>query len=148
MKDVTTTRFLGFDHIDTRVPSLAAVEPFYDRLMPALGLPRKRLANEIADGDWNYLEGGGPHNVAEYYEERRSGRTAFFIGFIEDAAMRTTKTRIAFRIGSPEHMDKWFELLTAIGALNIERSASADYPAIFFEDPAGTKLEVVSRLPA
>lgn len=140
-------RFLGFDHVDTRVPSLAAVEPFYDKLMPALGLARKRYANEIADGEWDYLEGTEPHNVVEYYEEASKGRAAFFIGFIEDPTMKTTKTRIAFRVGSPDHIDNWSELLTSIGARNIERSASAAYPAIFFEDPAGTKLEVVARLP-
>jgi catechol 2,3-dioxygenase-like lactoylglutathione lyase family enzyme len=141
------TRFLGFDHVDTRVPSLAAVEPFYDKLMPALGLARKRYANEISDGEWDYLEAGAPHNVVEYYEEASKGRAAFFIGFIEDASMKTTKTRIAFRVGSPDHMGNWSELLSTIGARNIEPSASADYPAIFFEDPAGTKLEVVARLP-
>jgi hypothetical protein len=29
-------KFLGFDHIDMRVPSLAAVEAFYDRLAAAV----------------------------------------------------------------------------------------------------------------
>jgi hypothetical protein len=44
--------FLGFDHIDTRVTSVAAVEPFYDQLMPMLGLSRKHYAFVDPQGEW------------------------------------------------------------------------------------------------
>ena len=61
--------FLGFDHIDTRVRSLAAVEGFYDRLMPKLGLTRKRLAHVDARGDWHDVSEERPYNTVEYAEE-------------------------------------------------------------------------------
>ena len=79
-------KFLGFDHIDTRVRSLAAVEPFYDRLMRELGLPTKKHSFVDAIGDWHELKPGQIHNVAEYFEEPPVDRAAFFIGFIEDPA--------------------------------------------------------------
>ena len=140
--------FLGFDHIDTRVQSLAAVEPFYDRLMAELGLSRKKHSYVDDAGDWHSLDAGQQYNVAEYFEEAQPDRAAFFIGFIEDPAMRPVMTRIAFRVPAPLAVDRWTRFLREIGAVNIEPSASLDeYPAIFFEDPAGTKLEIVSRTP-
>jgi len=141
------SKFLGFDHIDTRVRSLAAVEPFYDRLMHELGLPTKRHSFVDAAGDWHELKPGQIHNVAEYFEASPVGRPAFFIGFIEDPAMTPTLTRIAFRAELAE-LPRWEEFLREIGAAAIERSESMEeYPAIFFEDPAGTKLEIVARKP-
>ena len=142
------TTFLGFDHVDTRVRSLAAVEPFYDRLMARLGLPRKKHSYVDEAGDWHALDAGRQYNVAEYFEEPQPGRAVFFIGFIEDAAMKPVLTRIAFRVPAPIDVDFWLTFLREIGAANIEPSSSLqEYPAIFFEDPAGTKLEVVARSP-
>ena len=45
-------QFMGFDHVDVRVSSLELVEKFYDRLMPLLGLTRKRTAFVDSDGEW------------------------------------------------------------------------------------------------
>ena len=141
--------FLGFDHIDTRVRSLAAVEPFYDRLMAMLGLPQKKHSFVDEQGDWHALKPGQAHNVAEYFEESAAGRAACFIVFIEDTAMVPVRTRIAFRVSAPFDADYWQRVLREIGAGNIQPSESMDdYPAIFFEDPAGTKLEVVARKPS
>jgi hypothetical protein len=142
-----SSKFLGFDHVDTRVRSLTAVEPFYDKLMPVLGLPKKRYANVNAEGEWDMLDGEGPHNAAEYHEEPQGGYVGCFIGFIEDSAMKPTDTRIAFRIEAAGQIERWFELLMSIGARNIECSGSETYPALFFEDPAGTKLELLARRP-
>ena len=61
--------------------------------------------------------------------------------------MRPTLTRIAIRVLTAGELDRWFDALSSIGARNVERSASADYPAIFFEDPGGTKLELCARHP-
>ena len=138
--------FLGFDHVDTRVRSLRAVEAFYDRLMPELGLPEKRFAHVDDHGDWHDPSDAQPYNTVEYYQASAPGKVSFFIGLIEDAKMIPTLTRIAFRVSSST-LDHWHSLLTSIGAANIEWSASAEYPAIFFEDPAGTKLELVARRP-
>ena len=140
--------FLGFDHIDTRVRSLAAVEQFYDRLMPEIGLPDKQFFHVDASGEWNAVKAGGAYNTIEYHEKPAPGGIAHFIGFIEDPAMKPTSTRIAFRVRSVTDLDRWVEFLRGIGACNIEPSSSyTDYPAVFFEDPAGTKLEVVARKP-
>jgi hypothetical protein len=144
--DMASNRFLGFDHIDTRVSSLKAVEAFYDRLMPELGLPAKRMAHVDERGDWDDPSDAKPYNAVEYYEPKESGKVGFFIGVIEDKTMTPTLTRIAFRVTQSE-LERWHSFLTSIGAVNIQWSASAEYPAIFFEDPAHTKLEIVARHP-
>lgn len=138
-------RFLGFDHIDTRVPSIKAVEPFYDKLMSKLGLPRKRYAHVDAAGQWDDASDEKPYNTVEYYDEIEDGIIPHFIGFIEDTSMKPTFTRIAFRVLPPLKYPEWEEFLSSIGARRVERSASEEYPAIFFEDPEGTKLEICSR---
>ena len=94
------TQFLGFDHVDARVSRLAAVEAFYDRLMPKLGLSVKRYANVDDLGQWS--EGNeSSHNAVEYYEPATAGTPRFF-GVIEDLAGSATKTRIAFRVTRAE----------------------------------------------
>jgi catechol 2,3-dioxygenase-like lactoylglutathione lyase family enzyme len=139
--------FLGFDHIDVRVRTLKAVEAFYDRLMPALGLTEKRCAHVDAHGDWDDPSADKPYNAIEYYEPKASGKTGFFIGFIEDARMTATLTRIAFRVAAAAELQRWHDMLGPMGACNIEWSASEQYPAIFFDDAVGTKLELVARRP-
>ncbi len=137
--------FLGFDHVDARVSSLALVETFYDRLMPLLGLTRKRTAFVDGEGDW--LDAGplGEYNAIEYYTPPVAGAASYFIGFIENRDHVPPLTRIAFRVASPS---AWLSTLEELGARNVEPSAEMSvYPAIFFEDPAGTKLELVARKP-
>ncbi len=142
-------RFQGFDHIDTRVRSLVIVEPFYDRLMAELGMPRKKLSFVDDAGDWHELKPGQAHNVAEYFEEPGPDRPSYFIGFIEDPRMTPTRTRIAFRVSSRAEVERWNVRLPELGGVNVELSADMDgYPAVFFEDPAGTLLEIVARKPA
>ncbi len=139
--------FGGFDHIDTRVRSLAAVESFYDALMPALGLGEKRYAFVDAAGDWHDGTAQG-HNAVEYYEAARDAAVRHFIGFIEDPQHVAGKTRIAFRVPR-DRFDALEKLVAAHGAHDVERSEDmAQYPAIFFADPAGTPLEFVARRPA
>ncbi|MBC5811094.1 MAG: hypothetical protein GIW95_09650 [Candidatus Eremiobacteraeota bacterium] len=141
-------RFLGFDHIDTRVSSLAAVERFYDCLLPALGLAEKKHSHVDADGEWHNVDETHIPNAAEWFETAESGDTPVFMGVIEDPLMEPTATRIAFRIGSRAELEGWFERLGEFGAQKVERSADMEaYPAIFFEDPAGTKLELCTRNP-
>ncbi len=146
--------FAGFDHIDVRVRSLSAVEAFYDALMPLLGLPRKSFAL-VEEDEWTDLAAGGRHNAIEYFDAIEyfepfvAGRTARFIGFIEDPQHDPPATRIAFRQPGPFDANAWLERLRALGARVVEPSADLDsYPAVFFEDPAGTKLEICARLPA
>jgi catechol 2,3-dioxygenase-like lactoylglutathione lyase family enzyme len=140
--------FLGFDHIDLRVSSLSAVEGFYDALLPKLGLTRKRFAHVDAGGEWHEPSDDKPYNAAEYYEEPKPGTAAFFIGVIEDPTTRATATRVAFRVASRAELDGWTRELGPIGAIRVEPSAEMEtYPALFFEDPAGTRLELCARRP-
>ena len=140
-------RFLGFDHIDVRVRSLAAVEPFYDAIMPLLGLLKKTVSYVDEAGDWHDAD-ATRYNTVEYFEEVDPGERCRFIGFIEVPAMTPVLTRIAFRVGSAAEVEAWAADLPAHGALNVERSEDmAGYPAVFFEDPAGTKLEICALIP-
>lgn len=139
--------FAGYDHVDCRVPSLAAVEPFYDALMPELGLPRKRYSYVDDAGEWHEASAEHTYNTIEFFEEPQSDRAAFFIGFIERRDHVPGLTRIAFRVDLARMMELE-AFLKRIGAPNVERSPDLDaYPAIFFEDPCGTKLELVARTP-
>jgi len=140
------SEFLGFDHVDTRVRSLTAVEDFYDKLMPEIGFPDKDFHIVNAAGEWRRATPEEKYNTVEYHERRSDGQPAHFIGFIEDPSMQPVSTRIAFRIGSAAELDRWIAFLRGIGACKIESSSSyEDWPAVFFEDPAGTKLEIVGR---
>jgi len=135
--------FLGFDHIDTRVPSLAKVEAFYDALMPLVGLTRKKRSFVEKD-IWSEPLPDGTYNTAEYFTPPSSERP-FFIGIIERAGTPPTLTRIALRVENAADPE-WLATLRELGALKIEFSEDMSaYPAIFFEDPGGTKLEIVSR---
>jgi catechol 2,3-dioxygenase-like lactoylglutathione lyase family enzyme len=139
--------FLGFDHVDTRVRSVKAVESFYDQLMPKLGLECKRYCQVDTAGEWHDSSVDQPYNTVEYYEDVAAGSISRFIGFVEDKNMRPTFTRIAFRVSAPLDIPRWSAFLAEIGAMNIEPTTSDDYPAVFFEDPAGTKLEICARKP-
>jgi predicted lactoylglutathione lyase len=60
--------------------------------------------------------------------------------------MQPTRTRIAFALESAAEVGEWQTKLHEIGALNVDPSNDMDdYPAIFFEDPVGTRLEVCAR---
>jgi len=148
MRDLGTAsprQFLGFDHLDVRVSSLALVEAFYDRLMPLLGLPRKRTAFVDEAGEWSDADSKSGYNAVEYYSGQMPDSASFFIGFIERLDHVAALTRIAFRV---EDVSPWQKRLEEIGARNVEPSGEMTaYPAIFFEDPAGTRLELVARRP-
>ena len=138
--------FHGFDHIDVRVKSLPAVEPFYDAFLAEIGLPRKRRSHVDASGEWLEATEARPYNVSEYFEESEPGKVSFFIGIIEDPAMQPTKTRIAFRVSSRVELERMYGRLHDLGAKSIELSEDmAAYPAVFFEDAVGTKLELCAR---
>jgi catechol 2,3-dioxygenase-like lactoylglutathione lyase family enzyme len=141
-------RFLGFDHIDVRVASLALVEDFYDTIMPLLGLVRKTFAYIDSDGEWHDIGGDEDYVAVEYAEDVPADAVGRFIGFVEDPAMVPTLTRIAFRVADISTLVAWESILLENGARAVEYSADMHaYPALFFEDPAGTKLELCARNP-
>jgi hypothetical protein len=140
--------FLGIDHLDVRVRALAQVEAFYDVVMPALGLAHKRYAFVDEAGDWYDRVDRRDANVVEYYEAVVPGEAARFVGFIEDPTHEPGRTRIAFALANSSDLEAWEARLLVIGAVDVERSDDmAGYPALFFDDPAGTKLELCARLP-
>ena len=135
--------FRGFDHIDLRVPVLGVVEAFYDALLPRLGLTRKT---------YSWVEFGGSswanatperYNTVEYHEDGVTGRPPYFIGIIEEANAQPARGRIAFSV-ELDSLEEWERWLPTIGAREIERG-DAEYPAVFFTDPLGTRLEVCAR---
>lgn len=139
---MSSTEFLGFDHIDCRVRSLALVESFYDDLLPVLGLTEKRYAYVDPDGNWH--KEFDTYNAVEYYEPVHPSKPRRFLGFIENPLHRNNDTRIAFRVPI-DQIPVLQSLIERLGAENVEESDDATYPAVFFEDPAGTKLELIGR---
>lgn len=141
-------RLRGLDHADIRVPSLLAVEPFYDALLPALGLSRKTESHVGDDGEWYDVEGERRHrNVVEYHTPIVPGEAGWFVGFIEYPDTARTRTRIAFALASEADLDAAEELVRAAGGRVVERSSDEGYPSLFFEDPVGTRLEFCARRP-
>jgi len=113
-----------FSHIDLRVPDLAAVDAFYRALLPALGF----TVEEDIEG----------------WLQFRSEDGSEFFGITGSPGHLANKNRIAFWGESRAHIDRIAELIIKHGAKNIEGPGPyADlYYALFFEDPAGTRLEV------
>lgn len=122
----TEMRFLGFDHIDARVRSVSAVTPFYDALMPALGLSKIVVSWQTA---------------REYYEPEQTGVARRFFGLHENPQHVHGDTRIAFTVPSREDVDRIAAIVRQAGGCAIEGPEEAyqhePYYAIFFEDPDG-----------
>jgi catechol 2,3-dioxygenase-like lactoylglutathione lyase family enzyme len=137
----------GLDHADIRVRSLDAVEAFYDAVMPALGLSRKTGAHVAADGEWHDVGPFHPQNAIEYHTPLVSGTRGWFVGFIEDPSTIVNATRIAFALEREEDLPLVEPIVRDAGGLVVEWSTEPGYPALFFEDPAGTRLEICARRP-
>ncbi|MBC5825128.1 MAG: VOC family protein [Candidatus Eremiobacteraeota bacterium] len=128
--------------------SLAAVEAFYDALMPELGLRVKSYGYVDLSGNWHTPSDEHPYNTVEYHETLVPGEPEHFIGFTEDRAMRSTSTRIAFRVPRVADVVRLRDRVREIGARAIEVEDDFEaYPAVFFTDPAGTALEICARRP-
>ncbi len=138
-------RLLRLDHADIRVPSLAAVEGFYDAILPPLGLSRKAESHVGPDGEWYPVEPSRPRNAVEYCTPVEPGEIGWFVGFIEDAGMTPTRTRIAFAFDLESDLAQVEQLVRAAGGRAVEWSSDEHYPALFFEDPIGTRLEICAR---
>jgi hypothetical protein len=127
------------------------VEAFYSEFLPAIGLAEKtyvRIAYAAEDDEWISAGPDEPYNALEFFEPAHPGVPVRFLGVIEDAAMTPGPTRIAFALGRDPDFEAWAARLRAWGARNVAFSAEMDeYPALFFEDPCGTKLEICARRP-
>jgi catechol 2,3-dioxygenase-like lactoylglutathione lyase family enzyme len=138
-------KLTGLDHVDIRVTSISAVEGFYDALLPALGLPRKNESHVGSDGEWYAVDPSHPRNSISYHTPLGSGSPEWFVDFVEDPEMVPAATRIAFALDAEANLPQVEALVRSAGGRVIEWSIEEDYPALFFEDPAGTRLEVCAR---
>jgi catechol 2,3-dioxygenase-like lactoylglutathione lyase family enzyme len=135
----------GLDHVDMRVPALVAVEAFYDAFAERLGLTIKRYA-KVGFGGSSWEDGSADdYNAVEYYADAVPGQARLFFGVIEEVDAQPAKSRIAFAVAE-DGLDEWERFLPGIGAREIERG-DPSYPAVFFTDPLGTRLEVCARRP-
>ena len=73
-----------------------------------------------------------------------TGRPARFFGIIEEIGAQPARGRVAFTVAE-EALEEWERTLRDLGAREIERNDEASYPAIFFTDPIGTRLELCAR---
>jgi hypothetical protein len=61
--------------------------------------------------------------------------------------MTPTATRIAFALDAGTNLPAIEPLVNDAGGRVVEWSIDAGYPARFFEDPSGTRLEICARRP-
>ena len=119
-----------FDHIDLRVPDLDSVREFYGALLPRLG-----FTEDMNIPGWLQFcaKGNGP--------------TEFF-GVTQSPGHTPNENRVAFVASSMAEVEEIAQILREIGARNIEGPSHEDseaYYGVFFEDPAGNRLEVCYR---
>ena len=140
-------KLLGLDHADIRVSSIAAVEGFYDAVLPRLGLSRKSEAHVDVHGEWHDVDAVRPRNAIEYHPPLEPGSPGWFVGFIEDPSTLPNATRIAFALDGEADLPALDPLVRDAGGRVVEWSIDDAYPALFFEDPLGTRLEICARRP-
>jgi predicted enzyme related to lactoylglutathione lyase len=118
-----------YDHVDLRVPQLARVTSFYERLLPALGFTR-----EVRVEGWLQFEAAGA-DISEFF------------GVTESRGHVANENPIAFWAESASEVDRLAEVARHAGAHNIEGPMQYErgYYAVFFEDPCGNRLEVCYR---
>lgn len=122
-----------FDHIDLRVRDLAEADPFYAKILPALGFPTR-----FEEKDYVSYDAISDHPKPEC------------INLTEDRNHVPNQTRIAFWRDTREAVDAFAAVLKGSGARNVEgpelcTEYSPGYYAVFFEDPCGNRFEVCCR---
>ncbi|MBD5657488.1 MAG: hypothetical protein IAI50_20245, partial [Candidatus Eremiobacteraeota bacterium] len=83
----------------------------------------------------------------EYFPPQVVGQVSWFVGLIEDAETLATATRVAFPLDDEEALAEVERIVREAGGSVVESSIVETYPAIFFEDPCGTRLEICARRP-
>jgi catechol 2,3-dioxygenase-like lactoylglutathione lyase family enzyme len=122
-----------FGHIDLRVADMAAAQPFYAALLPALG-----FVEEYHGAIWKVWAAAGPPPETPYF------------ALTEDVGHVPNASRIAFWVPSPADVDRIGDIVRAAGG-RVESGPrpcpeySDSYYAVFFADPSGNRLEVYCR---
>jgi len=119
-------------HMDLRVASLAAAEPFYDALLPALGFTER-----YHGAKWKVWATTEPLPGTAYFAVTESEEHA------------ANENRIAFWVASREDVERVAAVAHEAGALDLsgpkEMPYGPGYYAAFFADPSGNRLEVYVR---
>jgi len=119
------------DHIDLRVRDRVVATAFYDAFLSVLDAV-KREGDEFTT--WRIPPPGGTLEDAPDN-----------FGIAEDPAHVPGRIRVAFKAPSRRTVDDIVQILSALGARNLEMDDGiygADYYGVFFEDPDGNLLEV------
>lgn len=119
-----------YDHVVLRVRNMAACRSFYEQLLPALGFDRDA-------GIEGWLQ----------YERSDRADAAEFFGVTESPNHLANECRIAFWAASKAEVDRLARVVARAGGRKIEGPSyeSANYYAVFFEDPSGNRFEVCHR---
>ena len=116
-----------YDHIDLRVPDLAAATLFYETLLPALGFTQRM-------------------EIEGWLQFESEDGTEFF-GVTESPSHVANENRIAFKANSVEDVQRLAAVVIQAGSGNIEgpMEYTPGYHAVFFEDPCGNRFEICHR---
>ncbi|MBV9737306.1 MAG: hypothetical protein JO177_03965 [Candidatus Eremiobacteraeota bacterium] len=119
------------DHLDIRVRRAEAARTFYDPFCAALGLTVVEVLPK-----WITYEGPSPGG--------------WFLAIESEANFVASASRIAFRAGSHEEVERIADVARRAGATDFEAPQlcpeySAGYYASFFSDLDGNKYEVCYR---
>ena len=121
-------------HIDLRVADLAAAEPFYEALLPALGYTER-----YHGGAWRVWSTTDPLPGTAYFAVTES------VGHVPN------ENRIAFWVATQDDVERIAAIVRGAGALELSGPKKMPYGpgyyAAFFADPSGNRLEVYVRPP-
>jgi catechol 2,3-dioxygenase-like lactoylglutathione lyase family enzyme len=130
-----------FDHIDLRVKNMDAGIKFYASFLPQIGFVEQKH-EPPREG----TEGPTYHT----FYSAGGDKTSEFFGLTEDPNHRANESRIAFWADTHQQVDEIAKLVREAGGKNLEgpeicAEYTANYYALFFEDPDGNKLEICCR---
>lgn len=123
----------GMAHVMLTVGNFEACLPFYEQLLPYLGM--KPVIK--TDGYFYCVGGRTAVGIVQAEDQYRNQR------FVQ---LRTGLHHLCFRARSREDVDAAYEFVRGIGALIVhgpeEGSWAPGYYSILFEDPDGIRLEI------
>ena len=121
-----------FGHMDVRVRDLAAAQPFYEALLPALGFTERHHG-----GLWRVWATADPLPGTAYF------------GIAESAAHAANENRIAFWVAGREEVERLAAVAREAGAPDLsgpkEMPYGPGYYAAYFADPSGNRIEIYHR---
>jgi len=121
------------NHVDLRVPRMADILPFYEKLLPALGFTRT-----YHSAQWKVFAAEGQLPSAAYF------------AITEDSAHVPNANLIGFWAADHAEVDRIAQVVReAGGTINDgprQFPISPSYYAVYFEDPCGNKYELVHRV--